>query len=90
MRYSYDPAKRRSNLRKHGLDFDHASTVIESERTVTFEDGRADYGEQRFITLGLLGARVVAIVTTETATHIRVISMRKATRHEQEIFHAYS
>ena len=86
MRYVYDPAKKAANLRKHGLDFDDASKVIESDANVTFEDRRFDYGEQRFITLGLLDANVVVVVTTETDEEIRVISMRKAEQNEQEIY----
>ena len=86
MNYHFDPAKRRANLKKHGLDFNDTVSVIESGRTVTFEDRRFDYGEERFITLGLLADQVVVIVTSETGSDIRIISMRKATRHEQKIF----
>ncbi len=86
MRYVYDPAKKAANLRKHGLNFDDASEVIESDTNVTFEDRRFDYGEQRFITLGLLDANVVVVVTTETDEEIRVILMRKAEQNEQEIY----
>ena len=53
MRYSYDPAKKKSNLIKHGLDFDEAKRVIESGNTVTFEDNRHDYDEPRFIHLAI-------------------------------------
>ena len=87
MTYLYDPKKRTANLKKHGLDFNDASTVIESGHIVTFEDRRFDYGEERFITLGLLNDDVVVIVTSETQDEIRIISMRKATRHEQTIFY---
>ena len=86
MRYRYDPRKQIGNLRKHGYDFDDASQVIESDTALTFEDRRADYGEQRFVTLGMLRGSVVVIITAETEDEIRVISMRKAERHEQEIY----
>ncbi len=86
MRYCFDPRKRIGNLRKHGYDFDDAKQVIESARTVTFEDHRFEYGEQRFITLGMLNGAVVVIVTAETKDEIRLISMRRAERHEQEIY----
>jgi uncharacterized DUF497 family protein len=87
MRYSYDPQKKAANLKKHGLDFDDARGVIESVQTVTFEDRRFDYGEARFITLGLLHGEVVAIATAETDKTIRIISMRKANKNEQKIFY---
>jgi uncharacterized DUF497 family protein len=84
--YSFDPAKQAGNLKKHGLDFNDARKVIESGKTVTFEDRRFDYGEERFVTLGPLGELLVAIVTAETEDHIRIVSMRKADRHEQAIY----
>ena len=86
MRYSFDPAKQASNLKKHGFDLADARQVIESGRTVTFEDRRFDYGEERFVTLGPLGDALVAIVSAETEDHIRIISMRKADRHEQALY----
>jgi uncharacterized DUF497 family protein len=54
--------------------------------TYTFEDDRFDYGEARFVTLGLLDGVVASIVHTESPRLIRVISFRKATKHEQAIF----
>ena len=86
MRYTFDPAKRLSNLKKHGFDLADARQVIESGRTVTFEDRRFDYGEERFVTLGPLGDALVAIVSAETEDHIRIISMRKADRYEQALY----
>jgi uncharacterized DUF497 family protein len=86
MRYSFDPAKQALNLKKHGFDLADARAVIESGRTVTFEDRRFGYDEARFVTLGPMGETLVAIVTAETEDHIRVISMRKADRHEQDIY----
>lgn len=87
MRYTHDPKKKAANLKKHGFDFDDAPLVIESGRIVTFEDRRFEYGEQRFVTLGVLRGEVVAIATAETDEEIRVISMRRAERHEEEIYY---
>ena len=86
MRYSFDPAKQASNLKKHGVDLANARQVIESGRKVTFEDRRFDHGEERFVTPGPLGDLLVAVVTAETEDHIRIISMRKADRNEQSIY----
>ena len=82
----YTGSKKAANLKKHGLDFEDAPKIIESDASVTFEDRRFDYGDQRFITLGLLNGEVVVVVTTETDEEIRVISMRKAEQNEQEIY----
>lgn len=61
--------------------------MIEAPLSVTLEDRRFDYDEQRFITLGILGGKVIVIATAETDEEIRVISMRKAERHEEEIYY---
>ncbi len=78
MKYDYDRSKKAANLKKHGLDFDDAQQVIERGQTVTFEDHRFEYDEPRFVTMGVLNGVVVVIVTTESDTEIRIISMRKA------------
>jgi uncharacterized DUF497 family protein len=85
VRLTWDENKRQSNLGKHGFDFVDASQVFEGA-TFTFEDDRYAYGEQRFITLGLLRGRVVVIAHTEIGYEIRVISMREGTKREQTIF----
>jgi len=85
MRFTWSEAKRKSNLKNHGLDFRDAPRVFEG-LTFTFEDDRFDYSEQRFVTLGLLNGTPVSIVHTETADHIHIISFRKATKNEQIIF----
>jgi uncharacterized DUF497 family protein len=54
--------------------------------TFTFEDDRFSYGEQRYVTLGLLAGVPVSIVHTENKNEIRIISFRKATKRETQIF----
>ena len=85
MRFLWHEPKRQANLKKHEMDFADAERVF-SGPTFTFEDDREDYGEQRWVTLGLLGAKVVVIVHTETAEEIRIISMREADKDEQLLF----
>jgi hypothetical protein len=85
MEFTWDEEKRKTNIKKRGLDFADAEMVF-SGATFTFEDDRFDYGQQRFITMGLLNGVVIVIAHTERSETIRVISMRKATKHEQEIF----
>ena len=83
--YSWDEAKRRSNLRKHGIDFADASQIFRGF-TLTAEDTREAYGERRFLTLGLLQDQVVSITQTERGDDIRIISIRKATKHEARFY----
>jgi uncharacterized DUF497 family protein len=84
MRYTWDEKKRASNLRDHGLDFVDAEAVFVGP-TFTFEDARFEYGEKRYVTLGLLKGVPVSIVHTESESEIRVISFRKATDNEAQI-----
>lgn len=85
MRVVWDEAKRRANVRKHGLDFADAEQVL-AGITWTIEDRRFDYGERRYLTPGMLRDTVVVMAHTETPSAIRVISMRKATRNEQILY----
>jgi uncharacterized protein len=85
MNFEWDERKRRSNLRKHGIDFVGCEAIFDGA-TKTMVDDRCDYGEERYVTFGLLEGRVVAMAHTETTDIIRVISIRKATKHEQALF----
>ena len=85
MRFTWSETKRKSNIEKHGFDLVDAPQVFAGP-TFTYEDDRLDYSEQRFVTLGLLGGLVISIVHTESPRLIRIISLRKATKHEQAIF----
>ena len=84
MRFTWDEAKRRRNVKDHGLDFVDAEEVFLG-LTFTYEDDRFRYEEQRFVTLGLFQGIPVSIVHTETKDRIHVISFRKATKHETTI-----
>jgi hypothetical protein len=85
MRFTWREPKRRANRNKQGVDFADAEQVFAGP-AFTFEDNREDYGEQRWVTLGLLGGQVMVIVHTETEDEIHVISMRKADKDEQLLF----
>ena len=84
MRFSWDERERRSNLKVHGLDFRDVPKVLEG-LTFTFEDDRCVYGEQRWVSLGSLNGVAVSVVHTENPGSIRVIPLRRATRHEEAI-----
>jgi hypothetical protein len=85
MQFAWDEAKRKANIIKHGIDFADAKTVF-AGATFTIEDNRFVYDEHRFITLGMLKGMVVVIAHTEQDDIIRIISIRKATKHEQKIY----
>ena len=82
---TWDESKRRLNLKKHGIDFLEAESILDGP-TVTAEDTRQAYGEQRFITLGVLNGVVVSMTYTERNDDMRIISIRKALRHETRFY----
>ena len=79
--FTWDEKKRKLNLAKHGIDFRDAAKVFDGP-LVTVEDTREDYGEARYVALGLLEGIVVSMVYTERGSAIRLISIRKALKHE--------
>lgn len=83
MGYEWDPAKARHNLRKHGVDFADAVTVLEDDAALTIRDPFSEQ-EQRWITLGMdaLG-RLLVVVYTWRGDRIRLISARPATPRER-------
>ena len=89
MRYTWNEAKRKTNLKKHGLDFADAEKVFNGQ-LVLIEDKRQNYGEQRMIGIGLLDFLVVLVVHVESDEEIRIISMRKADRDETDLYYENS
>jgi uncharacterized DUF497 family protein len=83
--YTWDEAKRRSNLRKHGLDFADAPVILEGN-AYSQKDTRFHYSERRYIALGYLHTKLVSITYTERDDEIRIISFRPATRREKRDF----
>jgi hypothetical protein len=85
MKFEWDEAKRKSNIKKHGFDFVDAEKVFNGA-TFTINDDRFDYGKNRYITLGMLEGIVDVITHSEEDELIRIISIRKATKNEQKIY----
>ena len=86
MEFVWDEAKNETNIRKHGIDFIDVRSTF-SYPMVTFLDQRQDYGEDRWVGIGLLkGIPIVVVFTEPDDETIRIISARKATRQEQKIY----
>ena len=77
-------AKRRSNLKKHGLDFKDAHLVYDNPEKCTYDSSRA--GERRFIdvALAVIKGRLLTLIYTERGDDVRVISFRPASREERK------
>jgi len=84
MQFEWDEQKNRLNIQKHGIDFADAAEMFANPMLIALDD-REEYGEDRWIGLGMLKTRVVVVVYTERdGDTIRIISLRKALRHERE------
>lgn len=79
--FEWDVKKALSNLKKHGIDFADAVSVLEDERAVTIIDEHPD--EERFVTIGMdVFDRILVIIYTWRRNRLRIISARKATTWE--------
>ena len=85
MKFEWDAEKRLANIRKHGIDFADVWRFFENDVYTTVDD-RFDYGEIRFLSLGLLFGEVIAVSYSETDEITRIISARKAEKYEQETY----
>jgi uncharacterized DUF497 family protein len=84
MTFEWDEAKNRANVRKHGFDFAESEELFGGVLVVE-PDTREDYGEKRWIGLGIVRGRVAHVVFAERDLEtIRIISLRKATSREQK------
>lgn len=84
--FEWDEDKNSQNIRKHGLDFADAWEIFKPPYVID-PDLRTDHGEDRWIVIGLLGIRTVVVTfTLPDAQTIRIISLRKASRHERRKF----
>lgn len=81
MDIEFDPAKSAANESIRGLPFDDAREFDFDDAMYAVDD-RRDYGETRIQALGMLRGRVHVLVFRETATGIRVISLRRANVRE--------
>ena len=81
----FDPVKRAQTLDARGLDMARADEVLAGP-TLTVEDDRRNYGEDRFITIGFLDSAMVILVWTPRRGTHRIISMRKANDRERTLY----
>ncbi len=84
MRYEWDPAKAKANLRTHGVSFFEAVAVLEDDFALTREDPDSEE-EQRFVTLGMssFGNLLVVVYTYRERDVIRLISAWKANKRQR-------
>jgi uncharacterized DUF497 family protein len=85
--FEWDPRKERSNLAKHGVGFEQASTIFGDRSSLTIPDPEHSQTEERYITIGrTFTDKLLVVVHTERGNNIRLISARRASRRERRFY----
>ena len=84
--FEWDQSKALRNEEKHGISFTEATTVFGDPMELTIADPDHSTGEYRFLSIGQssLGNLLVVSYTEREENHVRIISARRATKHEQK------
>jgi uncharacterized DUF497 family protein len=89
VQYEWDNGKAAENLRKHSVDFADAIAALEDANRLEEIDTRFEYSEERIQVIGTARGDVLfVVVTLRGEDSCRIISARKATRHEQDRYYA--
>jgi uncharacterized protein len=87
MKFAWDDVKAATNLLKHGVSFDEASTVFGDTLSVSGRDLEHSTGETRYVTIGLSSEnRLLVVCHTDRRNVIRIFSARPTTRKEKKIY----
>lgn len=85
LRFVWDKNKNRSNIKKHGISFEEASTVFSSTLSLTIFDPLHSHEEDRFVIVGNSNTgKLLVVVHTASEDTIRIISARPATKKERK------
>ncbi|MGH6847126.1 MAG: BrnT family toxin [Methylocella sp.] len=85
--FQWDAAKAAEYYAKHGVRFEAARDVFKDPFAIEQIDDRENYGEDRFIIIGMASGRLLAVVYTMRDEIIRIISARGAEPYEQREYH---
>ena len=86
IKFEWNKSKAKDNYAKHGVSFELAKNVFKDPFGLEFLDDRQDYGEQRFVIVGMVDGQVLYVAYTERKDVIRIVSARRATKHEQKAY----
>lgn len=85
--FDWDNPKAATNWRDHGVTFDQAVKAFRDPFAIEEIDDREDYGEERINLLGMCNGVILHVTYTERGERIRIISARRAQRHEQDHYY---
>jgi len=87
MEYEWDDRKNQQNQVKHGVDFYDAVHIFGDNDRIEWLDNRKDYREKRYRTVGMVLGVLLAVVYTPRSSRYRLISARRASKHERETYY---
>jgi uncharacterized protein len=85
--FEWDDAKAAQNYADHGVSFEAAREIFKDPFATERLDDRENYGEDRYVILGMVDGRVLSVVYTLRSGSIRIISARGAEPHERRRYH---
>ena len=85
--FEWDEEKAAENWRRHGVTFRQGAEALGDPVAIEEIDDREDYGEERVNVLGMRQGVILHVTYTQRGDRIRIISARRATRHEQEHYY---
>ena len=87
LQFEWDEIKAQSNLRKHGISFEEATTAFGDTLSITIDDPFHSQDEDRLILIGLSeDLKTLVVVHVEKRETIRIISARKASKKEKQFY----
>ena len=87
LQFEWDEKKAQSNLRKHGISFEKATTAFGDTLSITIDDPLHSQDEERLILMGLSeDLKTLVVVHVEKRETIRIISARKASKKEKQFY----
>jgi uncharacterized DUF497 family protein len=90
LKFEWDNKKAISNIQKHGVTFEEASTVLSDILSITIPDPLHPDLEERFVTIGISDKqRLLVVVHTDRGSTLRIISARVATTYERKRYETY-
>jgi uncharacterized protein len=84
--FEWDEQKAVTNLLKHRVSFERATFAFYDTFAVEIADTRHEYGEERTLLIGEASGELLTVIYTERGTKVRIISARRANRHERQYY----
>jgi len=87
LQFEWDDKKAQSNLLKHGISFEEATTAFRDTLSITIDDPLHSHNEDRLILIGLSeDLKTLVVVHVEKRDTIRIVSARKASKKEKQFY----